>query len=81
MNYTEQEITDAYENGTLFVRCLNQVSDDEGIYNMAGKEYEVVDEVINKNDVECWIIECEGNAGLDEIQITKDDKDFELFIK
>ena len=78
MNYNEQEIMEAFENGTLFVKCLNTVEDDIGVYNIEGNEYEVVGE-----EDDCWGIECETdeNGDADGIRISKDDKDFELIIK
>lgn len=78
MKYHEQEIEEAFENGTLFLKCLTQVEDDEGIYALAGSEYEVIGE---DGDENCWIIESEETDTVDELEVSKDDSDFELFIK
>jgi hypothetical protein len=80
MNYTKEQITEAYENGTLFVKCINNVEDDEGIYNIKGKTYEIIQEITNKDDIECWVIECEESSGVDSMQIDKDDENFQLII-
>jgi hypothetical protein len=37
MSYEEK-----IENGELFVKCLNTIEDDEGIYLIEGKTYEIV---------------------------------------
>lgn len=76
MKYTEEEITNAYEVGKLFVKCLETVSDDLGTYNLAGKEYEVIDEEGN-----CWIVGTEKSDDIHEIQILKYDPSFELYIR
>ena len=34
MKYTKKEIIDAYENRTLFVKCLNTFKDDKYVYNI-----------------------------------------------
>lgn len=75
MKYSEEQITEAYENGTLYVKCLNTVSDDLGVYNKKDKLYEVIDEENN-----CWYIEAEDNCDCDEVKICKNDSDFELTI-
>lgn len=80
MNYTKSQIEEAYENGALFVKCINDVKDDEGIYNIKGKNYEIIEENTNENSTECWVIECEESSGVDNIQIKKDDEDFQLII-
>lgn len=78
MRYTESQITEAYENETLFVRCLRNVQDGEGIYNIAGNEYAVMGE---DEENECWYIATELDDEGIVIQVKYDDKDFELFIK
>lgn len=74
IKYTEQELDEAFELGKLFVKCLENVSDDEGIYALQGKEYKVID-ILG----ECFIIESEGNV--DELQLLKDDSNFQIIIK
>ncbi|QIW88717.1 hypothetical protein P59_120 [Bacillus phage P59] len=53
------------------VLCVNTVEDDEGIYNIKGKYYDIYE--IHDDT---FIIEAESSSGVDEIQIPKDDKDF-----
>lgn len=57
----------------LFIKCLNEVKDHEGLYFSAGKEYEVI------NIINGWLVESEENNEL--IDIDYDDVDFELVIK
>lgn len=75
MQYPEQEITDAYENGTLFIKSLATIEDDERIYTIAGNLYEVMGEVDN-----CWLIDVEDSLS-DQLQILKTDEDFQLVVK
>jgi hypothetical protein len=53
------------------VLCINTVEDDEGIYNIKGKYYDIY-EIHDTH----FIIEAEPSSGVDEIQILKDDTDF-----
>jgi len=74
--FSEKEITEAYENEKLFVKCINTVEDGYGIICVLGKEYEVIGE--NEN---CWEIEVEDSYDADSMMISKDDGDFELLMK
>jgi hypothetical protein len=53
------------------VLCLRTVEDDLGVYNIAGKKYEVYGEF-----PDCYLIETEEESDVLEITINKNDPDF-----
>lgn len=65
------------EEGKLFVLCRNKIEDDEGVYCLKGKEYEVIDIGDNDNYEECFLIQLEDI----QMQIKMDDPDFLVVIK
>ena len=58
------------------VKCLNDVSDDLGVYNYAGEIYKII-AIYEGGIVD---IECEPVDGVDEIRTTLKDRDFEFLI-
>ena len=68
----EKKLEDWIEQGRLYVECLGTVRDDEGVYALKGKCYEVVN--ISKLN---FLIEGEGGATL---RFRRDDNCFELFV-
>lgn len=53
------------------VHCLKTVSDDMGVYNKKGKQYEVL-----SHTDDLLVIAAEPNSGVEAIQICIDDRDF-----
>lgn len=62
-------------------KCLNDVSDDLGVYNYAGKIYEIV-EIYEGGivDIECEPVDGVDEIRVDEIRTTLKDRDFEFLI-
>ena len=71
----DRDLIQAFEEGKLYVRCLNTVQDDEGIYCYTGSKYEVVD---ISDDLGFMNI-ASDYLGI-ELQISRYDEDFDLFI-
>jgi len=76
-DYAPSQLTEALSKNKLFAKCLVTIQDDEGIYNVEGKEYEVLVDMESEN---CWVINCD-NSLFEEIMIDKNNDEFELVIR
>lgn len=69
------EEAEADELVPVAVDCLNQVEDDEGVYTLPGKRYDILE--IQEDH---YIIETEPNEESDSMSISKNDPDFAVVL-